>query len=87
VLNFIAPHSLGFRPLVLRPDHVIRVRNASPVDEAEVLADGSGVGRLCCGETVEISAGATRARLLVHEGGSFYHNVEEKLFNRARHAF
>ena len=23
VLNFIAPHSLGFRPLVLRPDHVI----------------------------------------------------------------
>jgi NAD+ kinase len=87
VLNFIAPHSLGFRPLVLRPDHVIRVRNASPVDEAEVLADGSGVGRLCCGETVEISAGATRARLLVQEGGSFYHNVEEKLFNRARHAF
>ena len=44
VLNFIAPHSLGFRPLVLRPDHVIRVRNASPVDEAEVLADGSEVG-------------------------------------------
>ncbi len=87
VLNFIAPHSLGFRPLVLRPDHVIRVRNASPADEAEVLADGSDVGRLCCGETIEISAGTTRARLLVQEGGSFYHNVEEKLFNRARHAF
>jgi NAD+ kinase len=87
VLNFIAPHSLGFRPLVLRPDHVIRVRNSSPTDEAEILADGTEVGRLCCGETVEITAGAIRARLLVSEGGSFYHNVEEKLFNRASHVF
>ncbi len=86
VLNFIAPHSLGFRPLVLRPDHVISVRNASASDEAEVLADGSPVGRLCCGDTVEIAAGRERARLLVHEDGSFYHNVEEKLFNRKRHA-
>jgi NAD+ kinase len=85
VLNFIAPHSLGFRPLVLRQDHVIRVRNASPSDEAEVLADGSNVGRLCCGETVEIAAGSERARLLVRADGSFYHNVEEKLFNRMRH--
>jgi hypothetical protein len=72
---------------VLRPDHVIRVSNLSPEDEAEVLADGSEVGRLCCGETIEIAAGEMRARLLVSEGGSFYHNVEEKLFNRARHAF
>jgi NAD+ kinase len=85
VLNFIAPHSLGFRPLVLRQDHVIRVRNASPTDEAEVLADGSIAGRLCCGETVEIAAGSERARLLVRADGSFYHNVEEKLFNRTRH--
>jgi NAD+ kinase len=27
VLNFIAPHSLGFRPVVLRPDHIISARN------------------------------------------------------------
>ena len=26
VLNFVAPHSLGFRPLVLRPDHEITVQ-------------------------------------------------------------
>ena len=39
------------------------------------------------GRTVEIAAGVARARLLVSEGGSFYHNVEEKLFNRARHVF
>jgi NAD+ kinase len=86
VLNFIAPHSMGFRPLVLRADHVIRVRNASPADVAEIIADGHDAGRLRSGETVEISAAASRARLLVREGGSFYSNVEEKLFNRTPHA-
>ena len=45
VLNFIAPHSLGFRPVVLRPDHVISARNVSPLQEAEVVADGDVVGR------------------------------------------
>ena len=85
ILNFIAPHSLGFRPLVLRPDHVIEVHNASPTDEAEILTDGTMAGRLCCGETVAIAAGTERARLLVRQDGSFYHNVEEKLFNRIRH--
>jgi NAD+ kinase len=86
VLNFIAPHSLGFRPMVLRADHVIRVHNLSPFDEAEIMADGASAGRLATGAAVEISAGRSRARLLVHEGGSFYHNVEEKLFNRTPHA-
>jgi len=85
ILNFIAPHSLGFRPLVLRPDHVIEVHNASPSDEAEILADGVVVGRLCCGETVSIAAGTEHARLLIRQDGSFYRNVEEKLFNHPRH--
>ncbi len=82
VLNFIAPHSIGFRPLVLRADHVIRVHNASPTEDADVMADGRVVARLCCGDAVEITGGSERARLLVREGGSFYHNVEEKLFDR-----
>lgn len=86
VLNFIAPHSLGFRPLVLRADHVIRVRNISLDDDAEIMADGSDAGPLGCGDCVEIRAGASRARLLVREGDSFYSNVEEKLFKRPPHA-
>jgi len=82
LLNFIAPHSLGFRPVVLRPDHVISVANVSPFEECEVVADGQAVGRLCCGDRVRIAAGEQRARLMVHAEGSFYQNVEEKLFNR-----
>jgi NAD+ kinase len=82
LLNFIAPHSLGFRPVVLRPDHVISVANVSPHEECEIVADGNTVGRLCCGERVRIAAGEQRARLMVHAEGSFYQNVEEKLFNR-----
>lgn len=80
ILNFVAPHSLGFRPMILRPDHVIEVRNASHSDDAEIMVDGRVVGVLACGETMQISASPLRARLMVLEGVSFYRNVEEKLF-------
>jgi len=82
VLNFIAPHSLGFRPLVLRPDHVITARNVSPSQQAEVVVDGQPVGRLGGGDEVRIVGGTQRARLMVRGEGSFYENVEEKLFDR-----
>ena len=82
VLNFIAPHSLGFRPVILRPDHVITARNVSPQQEAEIVVDGDTCGRLCCGDEVRIAAGRKRARLMVSGEGSFYQNVEEKLFDR-----
>ncbi len=82
VLNFIAPHSLGFRPVILRPDHVITARNVSPLQECEVVADGDLVGSLCCGDEVRVTAGAQVARLLMQSEGSFYQNVEEKLFDR-----
>ena len=57
VLNFIAPHSLGFRPVVLRPDHEIIARNVSPLQEAEVVVDGESVGRLRAATSVRIVAG------------------------------
>ncbi len=82
VLNFIAPHSLGFRPVILRPDHEITAGNVSPIEEADVVVDGVSVGRLCCGDEVRIAAGMQRARLLARDEGSFYQSVEEKLFDR-----
>jgi NAD+ kinase len=82
VLNFIAPHSLGFRPVILRPDHVITARNVSPLQECEVVADGDVVGKLCCGDEVRVTAGSEVARLMMQSEGSFYQNVEEKLFDR-----
>ena len=82
VLNFIAPHSLAFRPVILRPEHVISARNVSPMQEAEVMVDGDSVGRLCCGDEVRIAAGPQVARLLMQSEGSFYQNVEQKLFDR-----
>jgi NAD+ kinase len=82
VLNFIAPHSLGFRPVILRPDHMISARNVSPLQQAEIVVDGDMVGRLGYGDEVRIVAGSAVARLLVTAEGSFYQNVEEKLFDR-----
>lgn len=86
VLNFIAPHSLGFRPVVLRPDHVITARNLSAQDDADLIVDGEVIGRLPPGDLINVAAGAQLARLMVREGGSFYQNVEEKLFNRTTDA-
>jgi NAD+ kinase len=82
VLNFIAPHSLGFRPVILRPDHEISARNVSPLQEAEIVVDGDTVGRLRCGDHVRIAAGPQLAHLMVNAEGSFYQNVEQKLFDR-----
>lgn len=82
VLNFIAPHSLGFRPVILRPDHVITARNVSPALRCEVVVDGESVGRLGAGDEVRVTAGPQVARLVTQSRGSFYQNVEEKLFDR-----
>ncbi len=80
VVNFVAPHSLGFRPLVLRPDHVVMVRNDSRHVPADIMIDGEVVGDLGPGEYISIAASPLRARLLVRDAGSFYRNVEVKLF-------
>ena len=82
MLNFIAPHSVAFRPVVLRPDHEITARNISHSQQADVVVDGDAVARLSRDEEVRITAGGTRARLLMTAAGSFYQNVEQKLFNR-----
>jgi hypothetical protein len=58
------------------------VHNVSPIEECEVVVDGHPVGRLCCGDGVRIVAGDRKARLMVRTKGSFYQNVEEKLFDR-----
>ena len=61
---------------------MISARNVSPLQEAEVVADGDSVGTLCCGDEVRIAAGPQVARLMMQSEGSFYQNVEEKLFDR-----
>jgi len=85
VLNFIAPHSLAFRPLVLRPDLDITARNVSYGQEAEIMVDGASMGRMRGGDEVRIRAGERGARLMLRSRDSFYQNVEEKLFDR-KHA-
>ncbi|MEZ5125686.1 MAG: NAD(+)/NADH kinase [Thermoleophilia bacterium] len=84
VLNFIAPHSLAFRPVVVQPDHAIVARNISPSQEAELVVDGEAVGMLGRDAAVSIAAGSVRARLLITAETSFYENVERKLFDRRR---
>ena len=83
VLNFIAPHSLGFRPVDpaagprhQRPQRVARCRRPRSWWTATL------VGRLCCGDEVRVAAGPAGALSSWSDEGSFYQNVEEKLFDR-----
>jgi NAD+ kinase len=80
LVNFVAPHSLGFRPLVLRPDHQITVQSFADCGEIEIIIDGRVVGLLDCNTVLRVSSSPLRAHLMVREGISFYRNVEEKLF-------
>lgn len=80
LLNFVAPHSLGFRPLVVGGQDVVTVRNVSPGDAADILVDGRVQGGLAPEEELVVEASPLHARLLVREPAVFYRNVEEKLF-------
>ena len=81
VLNFIAPHSLGFRPVILRPDHQISASNVSPVKRP---MSWSTVSR---GPPVLRRRGAHRRRAPRTRGSwpatkALLPDVEEKLFDR-----
>lgn len=80
VLNGIAPHSLAFRPVILRPTREIRVVNTSPTQLADIAVDGESVGQMRRGDEVVIAAGHSRARLMMALSSSFYRNVQRKLF-------
>ncbi len=67
VLNFIAPHSVAFRPVVLRPDHVITARKSRRLQQAEVVVDGDTVGRLSRRRGPH--HGGRHSRASPHDGG------------------
>ena len=83
VLDFIAPHSLGFRPVVLRPDHVGPQRATSHLGgSAKWSPTATWSAGSVAAVDVRVTAGPEVARLLMQNEGWFYQSVEEKLFDR-----
>src|SRR6185503_12976329 len=54
VVSFIAPHTLTARALVVAPDDVLHVANATGRDPVDVDLDGEPVGELGSGEELAV---------------------------------
>jgi NAD+ kinase len=72
VVNFVAPHTLHARPLVVGPDVELEVENRTPDVDVVVLVDGHPVGRLDPGTCVTVRFGASRTLLATLPEQTFF---------------
>ena len=84
VVSFIAPHTLTARPLVVAPDDVLSVTNATGRDPVDVVLDGEHVGELASGAEMEVRFRDAVGRLAQLPGANFYRRIRDK-FGRLAH--
>jgi NAD+ kinase len=84
VVSFIAPHTLTARPLVVAPDDVLSVTNATGRDPVDVVLDGEHVGELASGAEMEVRFRDGVGRLAQLPGTNFYRRIRDK-FGRLAH--
>jgi NAD+ kinase len=78
VVSYIAPHSLTARALVVAPEDVLDVSNATGREPVEIAVDGEPIGDLGPGAAVRVSFRPGVGRLAQLPGSSFYHRIREK---------
>jgi NAD+ kinase len=83
VVSFIAPHSLAARALVISPDDVLMLHNASR-EALAVSVDGRPVGEIAPAEAVHARFVHDVATLAQMEGSSFYRRLREKFGRLSR---
>ncbi|MGI8513449.1 MAG: NAD(+)/NADH kinase [Solirubrobacteraceae bacterium] len=84
VVSFIAPHSLTARALVVAPDDLLTINNASREEAVEVHVDGRPAVQLPAGEDIHIEFGRTFGTLAQLPGANFYHRLRERFGRLAR---
>ncbi len=84
VVSFIAPHTLTARALVVAPDDVLSVTNATGRDPVDVVLDGEHVGELASGAEMEVRFRRDIGRLAQLPGTNFYRRIRDK-FGRLAH--
>jgi len=84
VVSFIAPHSLTARALVVAPDDLLTINNASREEPVEVHVDGRPACELPAGEDIHIEFGKEHGVLAQLPGASFYHRLRERFGRLAR---
>ena len=84
VVSFIAPHSLTARALVVAPDDLLTINNASREEPVEVHVDGRPACELPAGEDIHVEFGRAYGVLAQLPGASFYHRLRERFGRLAR---
>jgi len=84
VVSFIAPHSLTARALVVAPDDLLTINNASREEPVEVHVDGRPACELPAGEDIHVEFGRATATLAQLPGASFYHRLRERFGRLAK---
>jgi NAD+ kinase len=84
VVSFISPHSLTARALVVAPDDVLRVRNATGREPLDVALDGEHTTDLDPGEEIEVRFRDGVGCLAQIPGSTFYRRLREKFGYLAR---
>jgi NAD+ kinase len=79
ILTAMAPHTLSARPLVLRPDSVVRVTIQTEGD-AVLSADGQKRLHLLSGDVVQVTRSARVTKLLRVDPHDFLLKLSERLF-------
>jgi NAD+ kinase len=78
VVSFVAPHTLTARALVVAPDDVLHVSNASGTEPVDISLDGTPVSELASGEELEITFRDGVGSLAQLPGTNFYRRIREK---------
>jgi NAD+ kinase len=78
VVSYIAPHTLTSRPLVVAPDDVLLVGNATGREAVEIAIDGEPLADLEPGAEAEVRFRDHVGRLAQIPGSSFYRRISEK---------
>jgi NAD+ kinase len=84
VVSFIAPHSLTARALVVAPDDLLTINNASREEAVEVHVDGRPACELPAGEDIHVEYARSYATLAQLPGASFYHRLRERFGRLAK---
>jgi NAD+ kinase len=84
VVSFIAPHSLTARALVVAPEDLLTINNASREEAVEVHVDGRPACELRAGEDIHVEFGRDFGVLAQLPGASFYHRLRERFGRLAR---
>lgn len=79
ILTPLAPHSLAFRPIVLRADALVDIEVARDVEDTALILDGQVTIPLHFGDRVTITRSAHIARFVTNPSTTFWRIVKNKL--------